>query len=99
MLKFYYTHSIRCLALSLSICIVSTITKGSTPSAVLSQARNGTDPTPVSPISWANGNLGSTNSHYIEGMSIPYQCVMRGLTVGNQITLTMGYDIMNSSKH
>jgi len=69
------------------------------PSANLNQSRNGTDVSPVNPINWVNGNLGTSNAHYIEGMSAPYQCVMTGLTVGVQITITIGYDIRNSGRN
>ncbi len=69
------------------------------PAANLSQARNGTDPSPTSPVNWVNGNLSGTQAHYIEGMSVPYQCVMTDLTIGAQVTITIGYEIKNSNKH
>src|SRR5689334_5753939 len=65
------------------------------PSANLDQARNGVDGATTSPVSWVGGNAGNSNAHYIEGMSIPFRCTMTNLTPGTQITLTMGYDIMN----
>jgi hypothetical protein len=67
--------------------------------ANLNQARNGTDPSPTSPVNWVNGNLGSSQAHYIEGMSSPYQCVMTGMTVGVPVSIIIGYDIKNSSQH
>ena len=69
------------------------------PGVNLNQARNGTDIAPVNPVAWVNGNLGTSNAHYQEGMSAPYQCVMTGLTAGVQVTLTIGYDIRNSNKN
>ena len=69
------------------------------PAANLNQARNGTDPAPTTPVQWVNGNLGGSQAHYIEGMSVPYQCVMTDLVIGTQVTLIIGYDVMNSSKH
>ncbi|PLW98392.1 MAG: hypothetical protein C0591_04490, partial [Marinilabiliales bacterium] len=48
-------------------------------SADLDQVRNGTVLSPVSPGDWVNGNAGAQNSHYVEGMSIPYRCVMEDL--------------------
>jgi hypothetical protein len=65
----------------------------------LNQARNGTDSLPTNPMSWSNGNLGSAQAHYMEDWSAPFQCVMSGLTSGTQVTLTIGYDIRNSSKN
>jgi hypothetical protein len=65
----------------------------------LNQARNGTDSLPTTPMNWANGNLGVSQAHYMEDWSAPYQCVMSGLTIGTQVTLTIGYDIRNSSKN
>ena len=69
------------------------------PGANLNQARNGTDALPTSPVNWVNGNLGGSQAHYVEGMSAPFQCVMDFLTPGTQVTITIGYDITNSSKH
>jgi len=65
----------------------------------LSQAQNGSVTIPTTPVQWVPGNLGSSNAHYTEGMSIPYRALMTGLPIGTRITLTIGYDIMNSSKH
>jgi hypothetical protein len=75
------------------------LTYAGAPSASISQARNGTDSLPVSPMNWVNGNLGTGTAHYIEGMSAPYRCVMINLTPGVRILLTIGYDITNSGKH
>ena len=88
------------LILSL-ILVLAVVTEKSlaNASASLSQARNGAEATPSNPIQWVNGNLGLANAHYSEGMSSPYQCLMTGLTPSVQITLTIGYDIRNSSKN
>ncbi len=82
--------------------LFSTQTYASGPAAAaanLSQARNGTDTIPINPVQWVNGNLGNSNAHYNEGMSSPYQCMMTGVKVGVQVTLTIGYDNKNSGKH
>ncbi|MBI4188891.1 MAG: hypothetical protein HY529_06760, partial [Chloroflexi bacterium] len=69
--------------------------------ANLDQARNGSATSPTSPIDWVNGNAGASNSHYMEGFSIPYRVVFTDLPTGssNPITLTIGFDIKNSSKN
>jgi hypothetical protein len=69
-------------------------------SANLDQYRNGSASSPVTTGSnWVNGNAGQSNSHYMEGMSIPYRCVMSSLPTGTPITITFGYDVTHSSKH
>lgn len=90
------------LAIALWLLVISAVkpeTANAAAAANLSQGRNGTDSIPVNPMNWANGNLGTGTAHYIEGMSAPYQCIMTGLTIGAQVTLTIGYDIRNSSRH
>lgn len=67
--------------------------------ANLDQARNGSQTGPVSPVDFQNGNAGSSNSHYVEGQSIPYRAVLTDLPVGASITLTLGFDIKHSGKH
>jgi hypothetical protein len=69
------------------------------PGVNLNQARNGTDSIPVSPMNWVNGNIGTGTAHYVESWSVPYQCIMSGLTVGVQVTLVVGYDIKNSGRN
>src|SRR5690242_11386284 len=68
-------------------------------SANLDQARNGTDASPISPVSWVNGNSNGSQSHFTEGMSVPYRCVFSNLTAGVQNIITIGYDIRSSSKN
>jgi len=68
------------------------------PSANLDQARNGTSDAPVSPVNFQNGNANTQNSHYLEGMSIPYRVRVDGLTQGTH-TLTIGWDIRQGGKN
>jgi hypothetical protein len=69
-------------------------------SANLDQARNGTPASPTSPVDFQNGNAGEQNSHYAEGMSVPYRVLMKGLpTDGAEITLVLGYDIKRGGYH
>ncbi len=67
----------------------------------LDQCRNGSATSPVncSGSAWGNGNAGSSNSHYIEGQSIPYRAVLKDLPVGSPITLNLEYDAKNGGKH
>jgi hypothetical protein len=68
-------------------------------SANLDQYRNGSASNPVTTGSnWVNGNAGQSNSHYMEGMSIAYRCVMSSLPTGSPITITFGYDVKHSDK-
>jgi hypothetical protein len=67
--------------------------------ANLDQIRNGSYSAPVSPANWVNGNAGSSQAHYAEGMSVGYRCVMTGLTAGSQFTIVIGYDIRNSGRN
>src|SRR6266567_6113386 len=73
------------------------------PSANLDQTRNGKfdDPkTPPPPVGIdVNGNAGFQNSHYLEGHSIPYRCVMSDLPPNTQITIRLGFDIRHSSRN
>jgi len=90
------------IAITLWLLILTAISSEETnaaASASLSQARNGTDSIPINPMNWVTGNLGTGTAHYTEGMSAPYRCIMTGLTIGFQVTLIIGYDVMNGGKH
>src|SRR4051812_40541902 len=67
-------------------------------SADLFQARNGAPTLPTDPVNWVKGNVGSANSHYIEGYSIPYRTVMSGLANGSH-KLIIEWDVTQSGKH
>lgn len=67
-------------------------------SATLWQARNGPVTAPVSPVAWAKGNSGPSNSHYVEGQSVPYRMVITGLTNGPHI-LVIEWDTLHKGKH
>ncbi len=70
------------------------------PAANLDQYRNGAANSPINTGSnWVNGNAGVQNSHYVEGMSVPYRLVMTNLPTATTINLTIGYDIKHSDKH
>jgi uncharacterized repeat protein (TIGR01451 family) len=69
-------------------------------SANLDQCRNGgaTSPQDCTGSAWVNGNAGSSNSHYIEGHSIPYRVVMTNLSLGSH-TVNIEWDITKGGKH
>src|SRR3989454_416200 len=70
------------------------------PSANLDQTRNGSFNAPQNPVGIdVNGNAGFQNSHYLEGYSIPYRCVMTDLPPRTQITIRLGFDIRHSSRN
>ncbi|TBR19725.1 MAG: hypothetical protein EPO57_02855, partial [Chitinophagaceae bacterium] len=72
------------------------------PKANLDQARDGGSgggtPIPENPISWVNGNLGASNSHYREAYSVPYRAVLENLP-NDTISLIISYDIKHSSRN
>ncbi|MGH3064748.1 MAG: DUF11 domain-containing protein, partial [Gaiellaceae bacterium] len=73
--------------------------------ANLDQCRNGASAAPADCVDtdpnlgWVNGNAGSTNSHFVEGYSIPYRATLTEIPTVSSITLTLGYDIKHSGKH
>ncbi|MBU3823119.1 hypothetical protein KO566_13735, partial [Flavobacteriaceae bacterium XHP0103] len=69
------------------------------PAANLDQVRNGAANSVNDPGNWVNGNAGSSNSHYAEGMSIPYRARLTALPAGTSVTLTLEYDVKHSSRH
>ena len=70
-------------------------------SASLEQVRNGEATSIVTPDpSWATGNAGASNSHYLESHSIAYRTVMDGLpTDGTVVELIIGYDLKRSGSY
>ncbi|HXF48904.1 MAG TPA: HYR domain-containing protein [Verrucomicrobiae bacterium] len=78
----------------------STMFTDAPPAANLDQYRNGSADAPITTGgNWVNGNAGAENSHYVEGMSIPYRCRMTDLPTGTTIALTLGYDVKHSDAH
>lgn len=52
----------------------------------LEQGQNGgIDGSPVSPINWATGNSNTSNSHFVEGQSIPYRLTISKLRGGSHV--------------
>ena len=48
---------------------------------------------------WQTGNLGSSNSDYAEGDSVPYRSIASNLTVGRTYKLHIEWDTTQSGKH
>src|SRR5262249_15250710 len=72
--------------------------------ANIDQCRNGGVATPQTFTqctggAWVNGNAGATNSHYREGESISYRTSVTGLSVGDTVTLDLGYDVIHSHRY
>ena len=65
------------------------------PSANLDQARNGGAGNPYSPVQFSNGNAGSSNSHYLESMSVAYRAILTDLAPGTHY-LELEYDNKHS---
>lgn len=54
----------------------------STPAYDLDQGKNGSASSPLNPVQWVNGNLNASQSHFVEGYSIPYRVTITGLVAG-----------------
>jgi len=68
------------------------------PKADLDHGKNGSAGSPQAVV-FEDGNAGSSNSHYVEGYSVPYRVVMTDLPTATSITLVIEYDIIHSDKH
>jgi hypothetical protein len=67
------------------------------PSADLDIARNGTANLPISPVNFQNGDAGPSNSHYVEGNSVPFRAVLKNLSIGNH-SLIIAWDIRHNGR-
>ena len=70
--------------------------------ADIDQCRNGTISAQVvcADSAWQNGDLGTQNSHYREGDSVPFRATLTGLdTTATSHTLVIQYDTLQSDKH
>ncbi|QCK15546.1 T9SS type A sorting domain-containing protein [Mangrovivirga cuniculi] len=72
---------------------------GTQPAADLDQIRNGAFDAPVDTAAWVNGNAGAENAHFAEGMSIAYRVKMINMPAGETVTLTLGYDVIESGTY
>ena len=53
----------------------------------------------ANPSQWQNGNLGSSNSHYSEGESVPYRAKFTDLSPGEMYSATIQWDTTKQGKH
>ncbi|NUM69009.1 DUF11 domain-containing protein, partial [candidate division KSB1 bacterium] len=84
--------------LALVVLLWGTTGFAQAPKATLEQARNGTASSPTSPVVFQTGNLGSSNSHYVEGMSAPYRLVLENISLGAH-NVIIEWDIKNGGAH
>jgi len=78
------------------------LARAANPAANIDQCRNGTTGAPATCTgsAWTNGDLGTENSHYREGDSVPFRATLTNLdTTLASHTLTIQYDTLQSGKH
>lgn len=51
------------------------------------------------PRNWQKGNLGTNNSDYSEGQSVPYRSVLSGLSAGQTYVVRIEWDTTEGGKH
>ncbi|MUP47562.1 hypothetical protein E0K83_17635, partial [Gramella sp. BOM4] len=84
----------------LTLCLTNLYSQGGQqPAANIDQVRNGTVANFNEPGVWVNGNLGFQQSHYAEGMSIPYRLIMTNMPANTSVDLILGYDVKHSGKN
>ena len=71
------------------------------PSATLEQCSNiaVTCDSDAHDAQWQTGNLGQSNSSYLEGESVPYRATFKNLTIGQTYMATLQWDTTQSGKH
>ncbi|NBU38856.1 MAG: hypothetical protein EBS32_11605, partial [Actinobacteria bacterium] len=83
-----------------SIFFVGRMVASATTSVQLDQCANlGTTCDTSHASQWQNGNLGSSNSHYSEGESVPYRATLVDLTVGATYGVQLEWDTTQSGLH
>ena len=83
-----------------SIFLIGRFVASAATSVQLDQCANlGTTCDTAHPAQWQNGNLGSSNSHYSEGDSVPYRATLVDLTVGATYGVQLEWDTTQSGKH
>lgn len=87
------------LAMVVSLVSNTNIVKAVGASGDLEQSFNGQASSPVSPVTWGNGDANSNNSHFTEGQSMPYRVVLTGLTNGNTYSFNIDFKITKGGKH
>jgi hypothetical protein len=92
------------IAIALAVVLVgrwdSPLQAAVRPAAELEQCANlGTTCDSTHAAQWQNGNLGSSNSAYAEGDSVPYRATFSNLTVGQTYKVDVEWDATQSSHH
>jgi hypothetical protein len=78
----------------------SPLQASSKPSVSLEQCSNLTTTCDTTHSSnWQTGNLGTSNSDYAEGDSVPYRTIASNLTIGKTYKLQLEWDTTQSGKH
>jgi len=78
----------------------SPLQASSKPSVSLEQCSNlSTTCDTTHSANWQTGNLGTSNSDYAEGDSVPYRTIASNLTVGKTYKLHIEWDTTQSGKH
>lgn len=73
--------------------------RAANPSADIDQCKNGSTTNQISPCDWVNGSLGTNNSHYQEGDSVPFRIRFDNLATTGSHTVTIEWDTTKSGKH
>lgn len=63
------------------------------------QCANGSSGDTTCSQGWINGNLGNNKAKYFEGDSVPQRITFTGLSANTTYSVTIGWDIINSSVH
>ncbi len=78
----------------------SPLDAASKPSLSLEQCANlGTTCDTSHSSNWQSGNLGSNNSEYLEGESVPFRSVLSGLTIGQTYMVSIQWDSTENGGH
>lgn len=100
--KFFRVGAAALLAVSVVLLTKwdSPLQASSKPSVSLEQCSNLTTTCDTThSANWQTGNLGTSNSDYAEGDSVPYRTIASNLTVGQTYKLQLEWDTTQSGKH
>jgi hypothetical protein len=109
--KRYHSRKLRMFVqlaiLALIVAVVAVLSKAASPlqaaakpSVSLEQCANkGPTCDTSNPARWVTGNLGTSNSQYAEGDSVPYRALLSNLTVGETYKIAIEWDSTVSGRH
>lgn len=81
---------------SLLLLLIQVNAFSQNPSANIDQGNNGKASSPNDPVTWVNGDLNTTKTHYLEGQSIPYRIILDNLPLNTPVTVRIGFDLRES---